>query len=177
MRGVIATGDRVLLCGARSGDREEFFRAGERSRSAHIPWVYPPTTRPQWSMYVRTGQSSGARAMMIRHRDDGALVGVINLNNIIGSGLQQAFVGYYAFVPYLGRGYMAEGLRLVIEHAFVELRLHRLEANIQPGNEPSKRLAERVGFRYEGFSPRYLQVGGEWRDHERWALLRDDRCS
>jgi ribosomal-protein-alanine N-acetyltransferase len=112
--------------------------------------------------------------MVIRRRSDGALAGVVNLNNIIGGGLQQAFVGYYGLAPHYGQGYMTEGLKLVVEHAFVDLRLHRLEANIQPANEPSKKLAQRAGFRYEGFSPRYLQVGGEWRDHERWALVSDD---
>jgi ribosomal-protein-alanine N-acetyltransferase len=68
---------------------------------------------------------------------------------------------------------MQEGLRLAIARAFGRLRLHRLEANLQPGNSASRRLVRRLGFRREGYSPRYLKLGGRWRDHERWALLAD----
>ena len=69
---------------------------------------------------------------------------------------------------------MTEAVRLTIAHAFAEIGLHRLEANIQPANRRSIALAKRVGFRKEGFSPRYLKIGGSWCDHERWALLADE---
>jgi ribosomal-protein-alanine N-acetyltransferase len=65
---------------------------------------------------------------------------------------------------------MSEALQLVLARAFDEMELHRLEANIQPGNHRSIRLVQRAGFVREGFSERYLQIGGQWRDHERWAL-------
>jgi ribosomal-protein-alanine N-acetyltransferase len=68
---------------------------------------------------------------------------------------------------------MSEGMQLLLRHAFRTLKLHRIEANIQPGNEASLRLAERAGFEYEGYSPRYLKIGGRWRDHERWAITRE----
>ncbi len=69
---------------------------------------------------------------------------------------------------------MREGLELVLRHAFVHLDLHRIEANIQPGNQPRSRSPRGAGFRREGFSPRYLKIGGRWRDHERWAILAED---
>ena len=69
---------------------------------------------------------------------------------------------------------MREGMQLTLRFAFNELRLHRVEANIQPANKKSLALAKRSGFRREGFSPRYLKIGGRWRDHERWAILSDD---
>ena len=68
---------------------------------------------------------------------------------------------------------MKEGLALLVRYAFDELELHRLEANIQPMNLTSIALAKSVGFRYEGFSPRYLKINGEWCDHERWTILSD----
>ena len=72
-----------------------------------------------------------------------------------------------------GRGLMTGAVRAVGRIAFRDLGLHRLEANIQPDNVRSIQLVERLEFRREGLSPRYLHIGGEWRDHERWALLAD----
>lgn len=69
---------------------------------------------------------------------------------------------------------MTDALQLALRYAFKNLKLHRIEANIQPENDDSKRLAARAGFRLEGFSPRYLKVVGRWRDHERWAISRED---
>jgi ribosomal-protein-alanine N-acetyltransferase len=99
------------------------------------------------------------------------LVGVINLNEVVRGLFRSAYLGYYGFEPFSGAGYMTEGLALVLDHAFGSLGLNRLEANIQPENERSSRLVSRLGFQLEGFSPRYLKIGGRWRDHERWAVL------
>ncbi len=68
---------------------------------------------------------------------------------------------------------MTEAADLAVRYAFDTLGLHRVEANIQPGNAPSIALVRRLGFAREGFSPRYLRISGEWRDHERWARLAD----
>jgi ribosomal-protein-alanine N-acetyltransferase len=73
-----------------------------------------------------------------------------------------------------GRGLMSEAVSLVVTQAFEELGLHRVEANIQPDNKPSIALVRGLGFRQEGYSPRYLRIAGEWRDHERWAILADE---
>ena len=87
---------------------------------------------------------------------------------------QCAYAGYYAHQAHAGNGYMREGLDLLLRHAFRTMGLHRLEANIQPENAPSIALVRGAGFRLEGFSPRYLKIGGRWRDHERWAITVED---
>jgi ribosomal-protein-alanine N-acetyltransferase len=100
----------------------------------------------------------------------GALAGVINISEIVRGSFCSAYLGYYAFVPHDGSGHMRAGLAAVIRLAFRSYGLHRLEANIQPDNSRSIALVRGLGFELEGFSPRYLKIGGRWRDHERWAL-------
>src|SRR5262249_54538505 len=138
----------------------------------HRPWVYPPTTAPAVARWLRTAGPNRHRLLVCR-RSDGAIVGVVNVSEIVRAAFPSAYLRYYAFRPHAGQGHMTEGLALVLRHAFRSLRLHRLEANIQPGNHPSRKLARRLGFRKEGFSPRYLKIGGRWRDHERWAIVRE----
>ena len=107
-------------------------------------------------------------------RGSGEIVGVVNISEIVRGGFQSAYLGYYAFEPFAGTGLMREGLAKVINHAFTSMKLHRLEANIQPANKKSIRLVKRLGFRREGYSPRYLKIAGRWRDHERWTILGEE---
>lgn len=103
-----------------------------------------------------------------------AIAGVVNVNEIVRGGFQSAYLGYYALQPFAGRGLMRQGIESAIFVCFDKLKLHRLEANIQPENARSIALVKSLGFRREGLSPRYLKICGRWRDHERWALLADE---
>jgi len=127
-----------------------------------------------FARYFASSTSERSRRFLIVGVDDGRIVGQVGLSEIIRGALQQAFVGYWIGEAYAGRGFMTRGVRLVVRHAFEELGLHRLEANVQPNNAPSIRVLEKSGFRREGFSPRYLQIAGAWADHERWAMTREE---
>ena len=101
---------------------------------------------------------------------------MFTISQIVRGAFQSAYLGYYGHARYANQGYMRAALELVLDHAFGPLALHRIEANIQPGNEPSIALARGAGFRLEGFSPRYLLIGGRWRDHERYAITAEERA-
>ena len=152
----------------------EFLAAVDRSARLHAPWVAPPRSESAYRAYVKRARTPSHVGYLIRLRGTGELVGVVNISEIVRGAFRSAYLGYYGFVPYDGQGLMREALSLVIGQAFRRLRLHRLEANIQPSNGASLRLVRRLGFRREGYSPRYLKVRGRWRDHERWALLADE---
>ncbi len=104
----------------------------------------------------------------------GELAAVINLTAFIRGPFQNCFVSYYALVPHEGRGYVRAGLVHVLDLAFTMHGLHRVEANVQPGNVRSSSLIQGLGFRFEGSSPRYLNTGGEWRDHDHYALTAEE---
>jgi len=164
---------RVHLTTPGVADGHEFLRVMNASRSLHQPWVSAPCDSAGWRRYLQRLKRSNEAGFLVRRIGDDAICGVINLNIITYEALCSAYLSYYAAAATCEHGYMKEGLQLVIQHAFGELGLHRLEANIQPGNERSIRLVESLGFECEGYSPRYLKINGKWRDHERWALLAD----
>ena len=106
--------------------------------------------------------------------EDKAIVGSLNFSQIFRKGFQNTYLGYQLFAGFTGKGYMTEAVALGLNYAFLDLRLHRVEANVQPSNKPSIAVLRRNGFAKEGFSRRYLKINGRWRDHERWAILKED---
>jgi ribosomal-protein-alanine N-acetyltransferase len=165
---------RVVVDHVRALDGGALIAANLASIPYHEPWVYPVRDQANFLAYVESCDGRRKVGFIARERTSGGIVGVINISEIVRGAFQSAYIGYYGMAAFGGRGLMREALSQVIAIAFTDMRLHRLEANIQPGNSASLALARRVGFRKEGFSPRYLQIGGEWRDHERWALLAED---
>ena len=167
--------NHVFLRTPTAADADDFLDFVRVNRRFHRPWVYPPATRTAFLAYVRRCQRDDFTGFLVRIADDDALTGVFNLSQIFRGGFQNAYLGYYGSARFEGRGYMTVAMSHVVKYAFHHMKLHRLEANIQPGNGASLALVKRCGFRREGFSPRYLKVGGKWRDHERWAITREDQ--
>jgi len=164
---------RVWIRRARRTDAAEFVALARASRPLHHPWVQPPTTETAYLEWLRKRRPPRHELLLVgRHRDN-ALVGNFNISEIVGGAFCCGFLGYWIGAPYQKQGYAFEGLQLVMRYAFRDLKLHRLEANIQPANTASRTLVQRAGFELEGLSPRYLKIAGRWRDHERWAVRSD----
>jgi ribosomal-protein-alanine N-acetyltransferase len=166
--------ERVRLTSPTSADEEEFLALVRRSRSIHRGLASPPKTPDCFAEWLARAAIANSVDLLLRRRVDGVLLGAVELSQIVRGRLHSAYLGYWIGAPFARQGYMTEGLGLSLDHAFGRLRLHRLEANLQPGNDASRALVERLGFRREGYSPRYLKLGGRWRDHERWAILSEE---
>jgi ribosomal-protein-alanine N-acetyltransferase len=164
---------RVLLRPVTVDDQDEFLALARASVSLHYPWYSMPLTPVQFGPYVERYRQPATEGFLICLRSTGAIAGVVTVDTIVRGRFQSASLSYAAFAPAAGKGYMSEGVALVLRYAFTELALHRLEASIQPGNRPSLRLVEGLGFRREGYSPAMLFIDGAWRDHERWAITRE----
>ena len=171
-------GARVTLRVLERVDREAFLALARDSRELHRPWTYPPERSDQFDdLYARSRRDDFACLLACPVEDERAIVGVFTVSQIVRGAFQSAYLGYYAHQQFAGQGLMREAMEQLLDHTFGALALHRLEANIQPGNQPSSALARGAGFRLEGFSPRYLLIGGQWRDHERYAITADERAA
>jgi ribosomal-protein-alanine N-acetyltransferase len=162
---------RVYLEAPSRKRQTEFIERVQASRKLHGSWLRAPSTPEQFRDLLVRARGERQGSFFVCTSETSELAGVINLNEIVRGLFQSAYLSYYAFEPFSGAGFMSEGLALVLDQAFGPLALHRLEANIQPGNRRSIRLVSGLGFQLEGQSPRYLKIAGRWRDHERWAIL------
>jgi ribosomal-protein-alanine N-acetyltransferase len=170
-------GARVRLRVLDRADREEFLALARESRALHRPWTYPPERADQFDDLFARSRRDDFVCLLAVAAPGGEIAGVFTISQIVRGAFQSAYLGYYANARFARQGMMREAMEQVLDHAFGPLALHRLEANIQPGNEPSIALARGAGFRLEGFSPRYLLIGGQWRDHERYAITVDERAA
>jgi ribosomal-protein-alanine N-acetyltransferase len=172
---VVRRGRRVHLRHPLLDDRDGFLAAVARSRHLHRPWVFPPADDDAFSAMVRSADRPDQQRFLVCRNDDGDVAGVTNLSQIFHGPFRNAYLGYYAFVPHDGEGFLSEGVHLTVRQAFTQLRLHRVQANVQPGNDRSIALLRSLGFTEEGYARRYLKIGGAWRDHLMFARLADDR--
>ncbi len=172
-------GEGVYLRPAKSGDFDEWRQLRSTSRSFLTPW------EPTWPLddltkaafqrrlarQDRERQDDQAYGYLIFRGKDDALLGGLTLGNVRRGVAQCATLGYWIGERHAGQGFMSRAVRAVLRHAFLEMRLHRIEAACAPDNERSRRLLEGVGFQREGFARAYLLIDGAWQDHLLFAML------
>lgn len=163
----------MILRPVAESDAETLIAANCANRSYHAPWVAPPCDRAAFDRWY-AGLATGRAISMIGLTAEGQVIGVFNFSEIVQANFRSCYLGYYGMAETAGRGLMSLCLRAGLIHMREAAGLHRVEANIQPANQRSIRLVRRLGFRLEGFSPKYLFIDGDWRDHERWAILLED---
>ena len=173
----------VELHPLRRRDAEEW----SRLRLANEDWLTPwePSAPVPWrdrhsaASYRGMRRTVGRRARLgtslpFAIRVEGRLAGQVTVDNIVRGALRSGYLGYWIDRSAAGRGMASLAVALVADHAFAQVGLHRLQADIRPENRPSQRLVERLGFRQEGLLRRYLDIDGDWRDHLSYALLAED---
>ena len=154
-------------------DANEFIKVMQQSEHLHHPWTNAPKTLEAFEQYIERISQLNQKGFLVEIAES-KIAGVFNISEIVFGCFQSGYLGYYATVDHAGKGVMSSALKLVLKNAFEKIKLHRIEANIQPENERSCRLIKTNGFRKEGFSPRYLKIDGKWCDHERWAMTYED---
>ena len=165
-------GDHAAWAMLRRGG-EEFLREWEPSWSADHFSRRAFRNRVYWAWRAR--DEGRALALFLIRRQDSRLAGAITLDNIRRGPSQSAQVGYWIGPEFARQGLMREALTAVVHHAFTMMDLSRIEAACLPENVASRALLERAGFREEGVAEGYLQIGGRWREHVLYAILRADR--
>lgn len=170
----IRRAERVHLRFPSEDDRPAFARAWMASAELHDPWLDPEEPGHAFDRLLDRNRGESDRSLMVIREEDGALAGMYNISQIFRGGFQNAYLGYAAFEPLAGQGYMRDAMPLLVAYAFEDLRLHRLQASVQPGNARSIALLRATGWREEGFAPRYLRIRGDWRDHLLFAITAED---
>lgn len=152
---------------------DAFIAKANSSQQLHSPWLQPPVNKNEYTAYLNRLSKDAYEGFFILNNETNALLGVININEIVKGIFSSGYLGYYCFTGHEKQGFMKDGLLLVLDHAFNQLKLHRLEANIQPGNINSLLLVHRCGFIKEGYSKNYLKIDGKWQDHVRYAITKE----
>jgi ribosomal-protein-alanine N-acetyltransferase len=183
--GPVLTGPRVRLRALRGTDHPAWRAVRERSRDWLEPWEpLPESGSPDPVVDLEAFRARCGAWERQRHFDsaygfgvfllDGSFVGEVSLGSVQRGPFQSAFIGYWVDRDHAGRGLVPEGVALLMRYGFDDLRLHRLEAAIVPRNAASRRVAEKLGLRDEGTALRFLQLGGVYEDHIRYALTAEE---
>lgn len=165
---------RAIVRALTADDESAFVALAAESLQFHRKWIKLPTESDEFKRYLSRFDDENAFFFVICDADSDFIVGFVSLTGIEREPYHRGRLGYGVFEQYAKMGYISAGLEHVIHLAFDSLELHRLEADIQPENDPSRWLVDKIGFTCEGTSREFIRINDEWIDHERWALTLDE---
>lgn len=154
---------------------EEVFSLLELNRShlqAELTWLNDQLSLNDAKEYIRAGlerfaSNNGLRAG-IWLQD--SLAGIISLHNVIWAD-RKASLGYWLGASFQGQGLVTKACRVLINQAFNELKLNRLEIQCDPENDRSRKIAERLGFTQEGVLRQAWWIRDRFVDEVVYGLL------
>ncbi|GAB4516626.1 MAG: GNAT family protein [Parvularculaceae bacterium] len=175
-------GDALYLRRPELSDYSDWADIRGRSRAFLTPWepvwasdeLTRTAYRRRLRRYSRDGRDGAGIAFFAFRAEDDRLVGGVTLSNIRRGAAAAAAIGYWVGADFARRGYATEAARLAIAFGFGPYRLNRIEAACLPENTASKALLQKIGFRQEGLARQYLKIGGDWRDHLIFSLLKSE---
>lgn len=167
-------GKKVFLRYVEQDDFSELMELFNLSREFYRGLINAPTDKDSFRVFADRNLDEANECFVICQNIDNKIVGMANLTQIFRKAFQNCYLGYSLGVNFTGKGYMTEAVELILRHAFKNLKLHRVEANVQPHNLASINVLKRCGFTKEGFSRKYLKIDDVWCDHERWAIILED---
>jgi ribosomal-protein-alanine N-acetyltransferase len=181
-REVTIRGEGIYLRACQMRDYAEWAALREKSRAFLTPWEPTWSTdgltrgafRRRLQRYAADWRSDQGYSFFLFRVEDGALVGGIGLSNVRRGVAETGSLGYWVGERYARRGYMSDGLAVILGFAFGRLKLHRVEAATLPHNAPSRGLLTKIGFHEEGYAREYLCIDGRWQDHVLFAMLRQE---
>ena len=141
----------------------------EWEATAPLPAVDPAPSFRQLIRHLRREAKAGrSLPFIVEYR--GEFCGQLTVSGITYGSQRGCHFGYWIDEEYSNLGIMTTAAALVTEHLFRAAHLHRVEVAIRPENEPSNRLIQRLGFRFEGLRPSFLHINNDWRDHNIYAM-------
>ncbi len=182
MRKLRLMNERIYLRAPQSGDWKEWANLRRSSRDFLAPWeptwasdnLTKSSFRDKLRAYKLDWRSDVGYTFYAFSRDDNTMLGGITLGNIRRGAAYMGTIGYWMGEAHAGKGYMTEILSALIDYAFDDLGLHRLEAACLEHNGPSQTVLKKVGFQEEGKARGYLKINAMWQDHITFALLQND---
>lgn len=183
---VTLTCGELVLRPIRYRDRKEWTEVRSRNRDWLAPWEASNPTPggglPSYRQMVRSLNIQAAQGTALPflitqwtpNVREPVIIGQLTVSSIVWGSAMMATLGYWVDRSHAGRGIAPTAVAMATDHCFGALGLHRMEINIKPDNGPSLRVVEKLGFRDEGYRPRFLHINGEWADHRSFALTSEE---